>query len=59
MSLKTFSLLAVLRWPLAFVYLYLKFAVWYLTLPFRIIKKVLEVTEITITWVMSRFSKIL
>ena len=59
MGLETFTLLAVLKWPLALVYLYLKFAVWWITLPFKIVKKIVELTQELIVWIYAKVLKMI
>lgn len=54
-----FALLAVFRWPLALVYVYLKFVTWYLRLPFKIVKKLIEVIEQSFAWIYFQALKII
>jgi len=59
MSMGTFVLLVVLKWPLALVYTYLKFAIWWLTLPFKIAKALFEIAYDLVIWVYIKITKML
>ena len=59
MSMGTFVLLPVLKWPLALVYTYLKFAIWWLTLPLKIIKALIESAYNLFVWVYIKITKML
>ena len=58
-SLNTFVLLAVLKWPLALVYTYLKFVVWWFTMPIKIVKALLEILYNLFIWAYFRITKML